>query len=341
MTQLAVHGRSNGAPQLPAVPLASSAMLTLHEVWEMAGYVAESQLFPVKSPQQAFTLMMLAQSEGLHPIQALKRYDIIDGKPCLKSAAIQAEFQRLGGVIEIGECTATEANATFSHPTLQPRPVAMKTTFEHYKKIGLTSKKNWTSDPEAMLWWRLVSKGVRRIYPGIVVGIYSVEEVQDTIELESPSFRQVESASQATAAVVAADVPVSGFQGPGFDTRPYRIAVADGIAWVNDRAKEASASAFGEGQFAAPVAQEADAHLSLINRAVQLGRIAELPATKAAQFAALKSLYANDRDWVRSELQTYLDAVLEKAHDLITERLATLQDAAPQDVDPDEPGSRG
>ena len=67
------------------------AVYTVPDVQVMAENVSKSGLFPgINTPQAAFTLMMLAQSEGLHPIQALRRFHIINGRATMRADAMQA-----------------------------------------------------------------------------------------------------------------------------------------------------------------------------------------------------------------------------------------------------------
>jgi hypothetical protein len=47
------------------------------------------------------------------------------------------------------------------------------------KSIGIANKDNWKNYPRAMLRARCVSEGIRSVYPGCVVGVYTPEEIQD------------------------------------------------------------------------------------------------------------------------------------------------------------------
>jgi hypothetical protein len=47
------------------------------------------------------------------------------------------------------------------------------------KAIGLATKDNWKNYPKAMLRARCISEGIRTVYPGCIVGVYTPEEVQD------------------------------------------------------------------------------------------------------------------------------------------------------------------
>jgi len=47
------------------------------------------------------------------------------------------------------------------------------------KAAGLTGKQTWKQYPRAMLRSRVISEGIRTVYPGVAVGIYTPEEVGD------------------------------------------------------------------------------------------------------------------------------------------------------------------
>ena len=155
----------------------TKAMATIPEMKEIAKIVHNSKLFSMPSPEATFTLMMLCQSEGLNPIQAVKRYHIIHGRPSMRADAMLAEFQRQGGKIIWNERTDKKCSATFSHPAGGELEVSW--TIEMAQKARLTNSSTWQSYPRQMLTARVISEGVRTVLPGVVSGIYTPEEVQD------------------------------------------------------------------------------------------------------------------------------------------------------------------
>ncbi len=155
------------------------------EIQQMAEVTARSGLFKMNA-QQIVVLMMLAESEGIHPIRAVAMYDIIEGKPELKSIAKAAKFQQAGGVIEWLETSTEAAEAIFSHPTSCPAGVRVRYTIEDAKVACLAHKDNWKKNPADMLVARCLSRGVRRCLPGVLMGIYEVEE-----EAAPPALEQV------------------------------------------------------------------------------------------------------------------------------------------------------
>jgi hypothetical protein len=161
--------------------------LAVQDVKEMANAALNSGFFPqIKTREAAFTLLMLAQSEGLHPLQALRRFDIIEGKPALKSDAMMGDFQARGGRIEWHEHSHTVVSATFSAPGLI-KPVTVTWTIQDAQRAGLATRKNWQAYPRQMMRARVVSEGIRMAMPAVVSGIYTPEETQDIEYKEKPA----------------------------------------------------------------------------------------------------------------------------------------------------------
>ena len=173
------------------LPASQAQSFGLPDLQVMAKNVAASRLFPgVENEQAAFTLMLLCQAEGLHPIQALRRYHIIEGRPSMRADAMQAEFQRNGGLVRWGRSDAEVCEATFLHPVHAPDPgVSITLAMKELVDSGVATtwskedrqyvlKKNYRQFGAAMLRARVISQAVRMVMPGVVVGIYAPEEIE-------------------------------------------------------------------------------------------------------------------------------------------------------------------
>lgn len=182
----------------------------------MSKAIATSGMFGAKTEAQALSLMLLCQAEGLHPVLAVRRYHIIEGKPSMRADALQGEFEASGGAILWHERNDHEVSATFwkdrRHATAEAQERAthryqrikngqsisdlarldemtIVRTFEDAKQKGLAMtlndnrqrvlKKNWEQSPRQMLHARCLSEGVRAVRPGILAGIYVEDEAFD------------------------------------------------------------------------------------------------------------------------------------------------------------------
>jgi len=148
----------------------------------MAIAVAKSGLFGMKTPEQALALMLVAQSEGLHPARAALEYHIIQGRPSLKADAMLSRFQNAGGKVAWLSYTDEDVTGEFSHPS--GGSIKIQWTIKMATNAGLTKNPTWKQYPRAMLRARCISEGIRTVYPGVSVGIYTPEEVQDFAPVE-------------------------------------------------------------------------------------------------------------------------------------------------------------
>ena len=146
----------------------------------IADAIAKSGMFGIKTKEQAIVLMALCESENIHPVKAASDYHIINGRPALKADAMLVRFHAAGGKVEWLGYSDEAVSARFSHP--QGGSIEITWTFEQAKKIGLTNKDTWKQYPRAMLRARVISEGVRTVWPGANAGMYTVEEVQDFTE---------------------------------------------------------------------------------------------------------------------------------------------------------------
>ena len=154
-----------------------SNIVPLQDIQAMAEVAATSKMFGFKNTQEAMAIMLLCQAEGLHPAIAMRDFHVIQGRPALKADAMLARFQQAGGSVTWKEYTDEKVTGLFSHP--QGGSLELSWTLAQAKSIGIANKDNWKNYPRAMLRARVISEGIRSVFPGCVVGVYTPEEVQD------------------------------------------------------------------------------------------------------------------------------------------------------------------
>ena len=159
-------------------------LIPFGDLQQMATVVAKAGCFGFKTMEQAAALMLVAQADGLHPAKAATHYHIINGKPSLTADAMLARFQGAGGRVNWDAYSDEGVTGTFSHP--QGGSVAITWTIARAKKAGVG---NLDKFPAAMLRARCISEGVRTVYPGVIVGMYTPEEAS-TFEQPTCTFEQ-------------------------------------------------------------------------------------------------------------------------------------------------------
>ena len=157
--------------------LTTTQQPSITELEAMAGHIVKSGLFGIKKVEEAVALMLIAVAEHRHPGTVASEYNIILGRPALKADAILARFQSAGGKVEWHDYTDTIVSGTFSHPA--GGSLKVDWDMDRAKAAGLGGKDNWKKFPRQMLRARCISDGVRGVYPAVLQGFYTPEEVQD------------------------------------------------------------------------------------------------------------------------------------------------------------------
>lgn len=153
-----------------------AALIPFDDIVRMGNVMAHSKLFGIQSEQQAIALMLLCQSENLHPATAMRDYHLIQGRPALKADAMLARFQAAGGKVKWGRYEDDGVSGTFTHPSGDS--ITIEWTPQRVSKARISNEMH-SKYPRQMLKARCISEGIRAIYPGVLSGLYSPEEVLD------------------------------------------------------------------------------------------------------------------------------------------------------------------
>lgn len=152
-------------------------LYSVNDMQTMAKVMASTGFFGFKRQEEALALMLIAQAEGRHPATIAQDYDVIQGRPALKSIAALARFQIAGGSVQWIESNDQRAVGEFSHPAGGTLRVTWD--MERARVAGLAGKDNWKKFAPQMLRARCAAEGVRAVFPACLNGMYVSEEVQD------------------------------------------------------------------------------------------------------------------------------------------------------------------
>jgi hypothetical protein len=205
---------------------ASLALVPLADMQQMAKIGVESNFFGIKKPTEAMALMLIAQAEGKHPATVFSQYHVIQGRPALKADAMLARFQQAGGSVQWTERTDKACAATFAHP--QGGKCDIRWTLDDAKRAGLLSgKSNWNQYPRQMLSARVVSEGVRAVFPGVLGGFYTPEEVSQFEPVAAAPLAYARPEPQTPVLTDAPEVVEAEFE--EVKPEPVRVAKAEPI----------------------------------------------------------------------------------------------------------------
>jgi hypothetical protein len=151
--------------------------------------IARSQIFGCANEHQGVVLAMECFARKCTPLTLATQYDIIQGKLSMKADAMLAGFEEAGGEYEVKEYSPNACEITFKRGKSS---ITIRITWEDAKaeswpwmkdkKTGeIRLKDNWETaiGRQDMMWARVVSRGVRRLAPGVVCGRYTPEEIVD------------------------------------------------------------------------------------------------------------------------------------------------------------------
>jgi hypothetical protein len=120
--------------------------------------------------------MAIAQAEGRHPVEAARDYDIINNRPAKKAEAMLRDFIQAGGTVKWHSLTDQLADATFCHP--QTGEVRIDWDMKR-AEAAFGKKDMYAKFPRQMLRSRVVSEGVRTLWPLATSGMYEPGEAAD------------------------------------------------------------------------------------------------------------------------------------------------------------------
>ena len=164
-----------------------SNIVAVSDMQVMAEAIVKSGFYGFKTKEQVMAVMLVAQAENKHPATVVQEYDIIQGRPALKSQAMLARFQLAGGTVQWEVVTPKAVKGTFKHPS--GGSLTCEWTIDMAKQAGLVREgSGWTKFPEDMLRSRVISRAVRSVYPACILGHYAVEEV---IDFDPPKIKNM------------------------------------------------------------------------------------------------------------------------------------------------------
>jgi hypothetical protein len=168
------------------------------EALSFATHLIKSNVLPkgYDKPETVLIAMQMGKELGLNAVSAIFGIDIIQGRPALSSKLMAALVWANGcamTTVKDGEIILdSEGRFKDMITTIEfRRPYTVGNTTEVIREkvsftwseataLGLSSKDQWKKQPGVMLYWRALSKGVRRIIPDKIAGLYNTLEMADT-----------------------------------------------------------------------------------------------------------------------------------------------------------------
>lgn len=152
----------------------------------LRAFIASKLLPPhIKTPEQALTIVEIGREIGLPRIASLRTIILINGMPTVTPAMMIALAHRRKLIADYHiEKSDTVATFTVLRNGMTT-PHVEKFTWNDAVKLGLSTKDNYRKQPKVMMGWRAISAAMRIVFPDVIFGLYTPEEMGATIRLNS------------------------------------------------------------------------------------------------------------------------------------------------------------
>lgn len=150
----------------------------------------------IGSEQKIFMILLSARELGIPPMQALNGgIWNIQGKIEISARLMNAMIRRAGHSIKVVQCDETKC-IIHGRRTDSGDEFTSQFTIEDAKKAGLTSRQNWKTYTEDMLYSRAMSRLARRLFPDIIGTAYVEGEIQESKILDSKNIEEIENVEE-------------------------------------------------------------------------------------------------------------------------------------------------
>jgi 5'-3' exonuclease len=148
----------------------------------LSKHMYDSRMFSAYgSPQAVLATIMVGRELGLPAMASLRNVHNIEGRHALSAALMVALVLKSGLAEYFDPVEFDEVHATFVTKRRGGRKeIALTHTIEMAKTAGLIKEKsNWLKIPTEMLMARAQSRLARLVYPDLLAGLYTPDELED------------------------------------------------------------------------------------------------------------------------------------------------------------------
>jgi len=153
-------------------------------LYPVARALFKSGIFPaVKNEFGAYAIVQYGHELGVGPMTALQTMSIVQGKICMAGQMMLAIALRNGVTYEIKKHTSEICEIFFKSGNIQ---FTSSFSIPEAKQAGIwKAQGGWEKYPQDMLYWRAVTRGLRRVCPDAILGLYAKEELEDAPPLDA------------------------------------------------------------------------------------------------------------------------------------------------------------
>lgn len=151
----------------------------------------------IKTPEQALAIMLTGRELGIPAMAALNTINVIQGKPAVSPQLMLALIERSGQLENIkfdwdddGTCLVTMKRKGRSAHREAFGPTEARA-------MGLLGKDNYKKQPTVMYKWRAVAAAARTVFPDVILGLYTPDEMGAEVSVSEDGEMTVEAVEPA------------------------------------------------------------------------------------------------------------------------------------------------
>src|SRR5579864_4161072 len=168
----------------------------------MAGILLRSGFLPraVNTEEKVLAILIKGYELGLPPMEALVGIGVIEGKPAVSPQLMIALINRSGQLKDLViEGDDKRCAVTMTRRGRKPHTETftiddarrMKSKDGDGNVISLADKYNWRQMPAVMLRWRAVSACARIVFPDVISGLYTADEMGADVTVDDEGAMQI------------------------------------------------------------------------------------------------------------------------------------------------------
>lgn len=306
MTTTALATTENSSRALAARGATALDLIdVMEDLLKVGRFFVESGMMPpgVNTPSKAALIIWKGHELGIKPLQAVTGINVIQGRPSIAPQLMlnkiieskEAEFFRfLESTNERCTIHARRKNGLEITETFSMEDASKIMSKEDGKTIPLSQKTNYRSQGKIMLRWRCVSAVGRLIFPDVIEGSHTpdeLEDVYDTTEFNSIVPEPVATAGAETSSAAQQDgAPIVEAQ---YETETQGASSEPAVTDVSSAPVQTTATTADANQAGSTVKTVSAAQAKALLKAIKENGINESEFLKKHEIAAIESLPAS------------------------------------------------
>ncbi len=165
--------------------LVKRQQLSVEQIAALSKDLSQSSLLPAELKGKEANIMfaiMTGAELGLSPMASIRGIHVVEGRPTLAADTMLAVILNSGAAeyFELVESTARQATYRTKRVGSKQEVVYTYTLDDAHQAKLLKSGSGWEKHPKNMLRARCISMLARVVYPDILAGIYTPEEIKES-----------------------------------------------------------------------------------------------------------------------------------------------------------------